>query len=105
MTHPTDDELEIRAITLNEIARVRRSGNVLERELADMLDRTAAALRACKDQDTWNAAIEAAATVVDAQSDDWRAKPEYMTLAPVYEAAGRKNAAVIRALKRGPRHD
>ena len=113
MAHPTDDELEIRALTLNEIARVKRSGTVLERELADMLDRTAAALHACKGRvrvDTHTVASEVFKAIVwGAQSSP----PPYGAAYPSYTRSGNSDAEtearviaarILAALEPAPDH-
>jgi hypothetical protein len=44
-------------------------------------------------------ALGHAVSLSDAMADDWRAKPEWQTLAPVYEASARRVSAAIRAAK------
>ena len=55
MNRPTDDELEAMAVRLD-----RKTKNLIEVHV--QMEDAAAMLRACKQADTWNAAIEAAAS-------------------------------------------
>ena len=77
MTRPTDDELEAMA----QYHDWREDG---DSQTADML-------RACKGQDTWNAAIEAAAKVIDARKS-------------VLEV-GTELSDRVRKLKKGPANE
>ena len=85
---PTDDELEAMAVRLE--TRIIQSTMIAE---------AAAMLRACKDQDTWNAAIEAAAKTAE-QQKSWDAHPNSIS-----SHMAKDTAAAIRALKKGPNHD
>ena len=102
MTHPTDDELEAMALHLLTPPAMRLDGPYLATFWRGRLE-AAAMLRACKGRDAekqayikgtqsgWDAAIEAAAKVIDARKS-------------VLEV-GSELSDRVRNLKEGPRHD
>ena len=107
MMHPTDEQLEtMDAATMRRACKMRVSVDELAQIIrvvdgsntlgaGALAEAILASLDPAPDHSDWNAAIEAAAKVVEAQPS-WKWGLQW---------AGRELAAAIRQLKKEPRHD